>query len=206
MSDALSDIAQDNRRAEAINEYLRGLVAYLKKELPVREVKKKAKIASGGSHGYFSGPVDLVSDLNETLRNLKNGDKEAWSKLLFRFWESCHFFELYSLSPWNGKTLIRVDYGINFVEVKSHPAGWIAESVVNKTIQEKDWFIYDCDDYLVVLGESNEAFWIGNETAYQCSDGCCRSLIKPRERKRWTGSGTMRQRAEFCGQRIKKKK
>ncbi|MDP3052971.1 MAG: hypothetical protein Q8N22_03440 [bacterium] len=205
MSDAFSDIAQDQRRAEAINEYLRVLVAYLNKKLPVREVKKKAKIVSGGSSGYFSGPVDFISGLSETLRNLKNGDKETWAKLLFRFWESCYFFELYGLSPWNGKTLIRVDYGMHFVNVKSHPAGWIAEEVINKIISEKDWLTYDGDDYLIVLGEPREAFWVGNSTFFGCSDGRYGSLTKPRERKRWTGNGTMRQRAEFCGQKIRKR-
>ncbi|GEM_PF-2934184 len=202
MSDALTDIARDERRARNVNNFLRGLIDYLQGNLNEEEVIRRAKIASGGRHGYFSGPVDLVTGLDKELKQLKRGTQKTWAKALFRYRNSDIFFHiLCHLSPWKLSKIVCVDYGMGFARVIRYPEDFlIKEGDINKAISEKDWITYDCDDYLVVFYSDNsrKVFWIGNSTGYQCKDNVYRWLERPRKRSEWTGSGTMEQREKYC--------
>jgi hypothetical protein len=201
MSDAFSDIVKDEQRSKNIHSFLKALVFYLEGDLPAKEVLKRAEIASGGSRGFFSSPVDFVTDLEKELKQLKRGTEKTWAKTLFRYRDSDLFFHLCTLSPWSLLEVACVEYGMGFARITKYPERhWIGEEYINEIIYRKNWFIYDCDDYLIVFDSDNhhKVFWIGNSTGYKCKDGMFRSLKKPRRKNDWTGSGTEEQREKYC--------
>ncbi len=201
MSDAFSDAAKDEQRSKNVHSFLKALVFYLEGDLPAKEVVKRAEIASGGSRGFFSSPVDLVTDLEKELKQLKRGAEKTWAKTLFRYRDSIFFYHLCTLSPWNLLEVACVDYGMGFARIKRYPdEARIGEGDINEIIIRKKWIIYDSDDYLVVIYSDNhhKVFWIGNSTGYKCRDGAFYSLKKPRRRNDWTGSGTEEQREKYC--------
>jgi len=162
MSDALTDIASDAKKAREIGEYLEGVFLFLKGKLPVEEVKKRAKTASSGSYGYWTSPVDLVTGLDETLKKLKAGDKKTWARFLYAVHSGYWVDEFYKLSPWVGKVLIFVYYE----QITTLPKGWVSEEIVTKIIEKAgfkstdDWNRY-WQRFLIVLDESSsEVFWI----------------------------------------------
>lgn len=113
-----------------------------------------------GGHGYFSGPINFSENLEKKLARLRNQDKEEWAKLLGGHIGSPYFSELKKLSPFAGKILIYVDYGMGFVEIFGDMENWVNALIRGK----KNWKTHDCDDYLVALPKPDEkdaeVFWL----------------------------------------------
>jgi len=108
MSDALSDIAKDGYRAEAVNSYYSALLEWLKDRTPEGEdkVRKAASYADAmGSHGYWSSPTHLKRRLDERLRRLTANDELEWVTVIAELepWSAGRFMEA---SPFQGKTLV----------------------------------------------------------------------------------------------------
>lgn len=211
MSDALTDIARDNGRASDYHSYMKELLDFVSGKSSKENVRKKAEDASGGSYGYWSGPLNLTKDLDRLLEGLwfRNGNRQVWAELLydvvidsesFLYWEAPHFHDL---SPFWDKILISVDYGCGFSFLKCLPAGYVSKSVINGIIKDKDWITRDCDKYLVVLnsdGKTGDTYWIKNSTRYSIKkDGSdiYHNLKIPRLRSDWDDS--QRARKKYCG-------
>ncbi len=202
MSDMLNDMARDERRTAQVMRTLYGITDCLRGELSVEETVEMANNASGGRYGFFTGPVDLSANIRAILEKAKQQDTEAWVKLFHTF---CRFGvsvkDIYAFSPWVGRYIIYIHYGRGFiVDLIAYPKLPIYSSSIAQLIREKGWFTYDCDRYLLVLGEpQDEVYWIECGVDFGCSDGCARPLIKPREVGKWTGCGTPQERDEYCG-------
>lgn len=85
MSDALTDIARDERRIEAIEAYLTALADWLENpdEERAAAVHQAATKADSIRRGYWYGPTNLSGGLEQRMAALKTGDKAAWDKLLW---------------------------------------------------------------------------------------------------------------------------
>ena len=202
MGDASSHFAKDVRRADNIDNYLIGLIAYLQGKLSIKELEKRAKIASGGGYGYFSGPVDFITNFEEDMKKLKRGNKATWTKIIFNLWETSALPFLYHLSPWENKIgLVYVYYSSLLYKFGIFPSNLkMIIPEVEKLIIGKDWITYDWDKYLIVVlaNRQSKIYWIGNGQSFSCGDAGLRSLKKPRKQKEWTAGGTIAQRKKFC--------
>ncbi len=207
MSDAFTDIARDERRARLVDNYTRDLISYLEGNLSKKKLRERAKTASGGRHGYWSGPRDFITDFDKNLRSLKRGGKTTWGKLLLSFQNSHYLGYLFTLSPWYKKaSVVIIDYGFGFIcnyEVFARDDGMeVTIPEAEELIRAKDWIVRFCDKYLVAVSKTeSRVYWLGNTIGFGCSDGACYSLIRPRKKKDWTGWGTVEQRERYCKKR-----
>jgi len=208
MSDALSDIAKDSERARLITEYFNTLVEFASGRAGEQEVRDAASSASGGRHGYFSGPVDLESEIEEVIEGIKNRDKQIWAKVLWKAFGYYNYRSLAKLSPFRDEVIVRVDYGVGFASYESYPDSLLPKSIIDNAIKDKDWVTYDCDDYLVVFdgNEVDEVYWIRCGTYYGIeTEGRMvhYSLKRPRLKSDWDGS--QESRRKYCLQTKKNK-
>lgn len=168
MSDALTDIARDTRRAEVFGEYLEAVKAYLldSSQETFKNAVEAAQVVDGVPRGYWGGRTSLSKDIEKRLRSLKRGNKQEWARflsLVMRYDISYrHLFEEFkAISPFKDKLLVHVDYGCGFV----HFGGEI-EAFFAKIIREHaGWKTYDADDYFVALpmpeiNEDTEVIWL----------------------------------------------
>ncbi|NCN07580.1 hypothetical protein GW933_02690 [Candidatus Falkowbacteria bacterium] len=163
MSDALTDMARDERRSRLFNDYLNSLRLFI---LDPTEENKVAVVKSVSTvddvpRGFCGVRTSLARDIEDKIELLKKGDKQAWSKLLFSLKDSPEFNVFKAISPFAGKMIIAVDYGCGFV----HFYGDVEPLVNNIIKSDNGWTTYDADDYLVVLDapdtNSAEVHWIG---------------------------------------------
>ncbi len=201
MGDAFTHLAKDQRREENINRYLRGLIALLENDLPIEELEKLAKKASGGGYGFFSGPVDFYSnDFGEEIKKLKSGNKKIWMKLIFKLWKTDYLSYLHYLSPWKKDTLVYVDYGYGFLKTfdTSPDTGKVSVGEVEEMIRKKDWIINDCDKYLIIISEEKQkVHWMENTRGFGFGGGMVKRLKRPRKKSEWTGDGTVEEKKKF---------
>ena len=147
MSDALTDIARDEKRGRLHDAYLESIRQYLLKpnEKNKQKVIKEAQEVDGVRGGYFGGPTHIAMGVEARLANLKDGDKDTWGRFLSGVTGE-NRKALKELSPFAGKLLIFVDYGRGFVTLSGE-----IESYVASLIHRKGLKTYDCDDYLIAL-------------------------------------------------------
>ncbi len=162
MSDALTDIARDERRAQLYADYLQALRVFLQDQTP--ENKEAIMIAAAATdqirRGFHSSRTNLVKKISETIDLLVSGDKGTWAKLLFNLMIESDIEAFKALSPFAGKMLLSVDYGCGFVRI-----GGDIEPFLNRLIgQDKNLKTYDGDEYLVVMDQPNisdaEVHWL----------------------------------------------
>lgn len=112
MSDALTDIARDQRRSELLRDYLLVVIDYLSDQTEEKYSKVLAlsEIVDSVVGGYWSSsPTKTANGLPEKLERLKANDEGTWAGLLAEFL----FNEFYSgylkakkLSPFCGRALV----------------------------------------------------------------------------------------------------
>lgn len=165
MSDALSDIAADERRGRNFASYLSCVKEYLLN--PTKENFKKAvegaRNTDSVSRGYWGGRTYLSKDIKNHLKKLQKGDKEEWAKFLSRLRGSSWDYRLQEfkkLSPFKDKFVLFVDYGRGFVTIKGE-----LESLVSQIVRQgKNWKTYDADDYFIAIPKPDvkeaETFWL----------------------------------------------
>jgi hypothetical protein len=164
MSDAMTDIAQDERRSVCYSRYLEAVSIFLEK--PTDDNKKAAVEAAGKTDGvpggYFGGRTSFADGVIELLEKLASGDKQVWAKFLASLKDNNYDFQiLKKLSPFAGQLLVSVDYGCGFVRLYGD-----FEPLIAKIIEEdKGWKVYDADKYFMALpmldAKKSEVFWIG---------------------------------------------
>lgn len=172
MSGGPSDLLKDKRRNNYYIEYLEAIIKFIKIVQKTGEQDKKlldniieaAKRIDSVSCGYYTGQTNLSRDIKEIIEKLINQDKEAWAKLLAPICsQSSGYYYIYqelkSLSPFDNKMLLYVDYGRGFVSI----SGEIKE-LIDKAIRKKEWKTYDCDEYLLAMPlpptEDMEITWL----------------------------------------------
>lgn len=162
MSDALTDIACDQRRGRLYGSYLEALKAFLTNSTAENrsEVIKMAKETDSIRGGYWGGQSSLSENIEEIISKLQEGDKDTWAKFLFSL-KDLHDFRKFKLfSPFADKLLIAVDYGCGFVSFHGELEPFIASLIHS----DRSWKTYDADDYIIALDEPNtedvEVFWV----------------------------------------------
>jgi len=157
MSDALTDLARDGRRAELYKEFIGKLTEYLKNnnEETFEELETLAARLDSVPRGYWNGQTTILEGLPKFVASLKDNDEKVWGSLLISLsndWEYSRLYkELKELSPFKDKILISVNYGCGFVNFRGD-----LESVCNRIIsKENNMRTYDADHYLLVLPEES---------------------------------------------------
>lgn len=167
MSDALTDIARDQQRAEAHDVYLAALADWLEK--PTRK-RRAALLAAADDcdnvrRGYFSGPTQLGPTVETTADKLKAGDAVKWAALLRPLVkDGAHRYDktakrLLALSPFAGKTLITVFQGCGFADYGGDMSVLLGGAMKQAHADQKErWAAmrasrepHSTGDYLIVL-------------------------------------------------------
>jgi len=159
MSDALTDIATDQRKASLFAEALIRLVDYLKKPSinNLAAVLAYAEQIDSMRGGYWSGKTSLSTGIlsEKSIEKLRNGDKELWAKLL-RFSFGYNVYDkLKALSPFHNKILVVVDYGWR----GARPTTIEGEAVgaLSKVIEDNGLPINDCQKYMLAFPQLNSS-------------------------------------------------
>ncbi len=194
-------VIMNEKRARPVNDYTGALISYLEGNLSKKKLREKVEAVLW--HGRCIGPVDFTTDFDKNLRSLKRGGKVAWGKLLLFYQNDYCRWHLFALSPWyKTETVVLIDYGLGFIhnhEIFSRDRFEITTSEAEELIVAKDWFIRNCDKYLVAVSKTeSKVYWLGNTIAFYCSDGAYYPLKRPRKRKDWAGWGTVEQRDRHC--------
>jgi len=173
MSGGPSDLMRDSERSDYYIEYLEAIARFIKifqkngeqdKKL-LDKIIKTAKMVDGVPRGYNTGQTNLSKDIDQKIQNLINQDKETWAKLLAPICsQPLEYYNIYqklkSLSPFNDKILIYVDYGHGFVTIKGELGEFIARAIQ----KNKGWKTYDGDEYLLAIPlpsmEDAEITWL----------------------------------------------
>lgn len=151
MSDALTDIARDERRDKAIGEFVVELIGHLEKGTDIKRVVCAAKECDSVPRGYFGGQTQIAEGVVALIDKLKANDQKAWAKVLFEFTKpgTSMYRKLKSLSPFDGKLVAVVDYGCGFAHIYGDVQQFF-DKVIGETANMKT---YDADDYLIVMNE-----------------------------------------------------
>jgi hypothetical protein len=168
MSDALTDIARDNERAEKENVMLDSIIAYLENTAAKSNLKKvldAAESTDGVRGGYWGRGTNFRKNMEERLAGLVARDEESWAKFLAPLLEDwIHFKKLKVLSPFADYMLALVDYGRGSVNTTVEGGGAISGDLVDRLVREKGWYTRDCDDYFIALPEDKrgkpKVFWL----------------------------------------------
>lgn len=159
MSDAFTDIARDEDRAANYLDYLTKVAEYLNNSTKenCERVKSAAQNTDSVKRGYWNGRTGLSSGLDELLERLKQGDKTEWARLLWTVEPYNSIYqELSNLSPFKGQVLLKVDYGVGFVDVGKEGLDGVIEGAGFKA--------GDCDDYIISISpevlKQMEIVWV----------------------------------------------
>ncbi len=146
MSDALTDLARDERRARYFKEYLQKLVCYLKKpdSQERKSVQNAAEKVDSVPRGYWGEQTSLSKKLDSMLENLLKKDKEEWSRLLcISISVDCpQFKEFKELSPFKNKILVYVKYGSGDIRLDGEITEIISKQIKDKNKADSKYGIY----------------------------------------------------------------
>ena len=163
MSDALTDIARDERRAEKFSDFVETVIKYLgqNSDKNKKAVKDAAESCDNVPMGYWSGPTSLAKNLDDWLYKLVNQDEKVWLKWLLRTRDNynTNFDRLKKISPYRGKTIVLVDYGFGFGNL-----GGEIQNQFDKIIADNGYATYDADKYAIILDApiKGKIEWLGN--------------------------------------------
>lgn len=152
MSDALTDIARDQRRGTLFEDYLANLANYLEKpnKKKYKVLKDSAELVDSVPRGYWGGSTSLSNGIGIYIKRLKEGDKTTWGKLLNVSKGREQYNQLIKISPFKDKLRIHVDYGKGFSNIDFGDL----ESRIHAHLRKKDYRTFDCDKYDVILNLS----------------------------------------------------
>lgn len=164
MSDALTDIANDERRGRLFDKYLDAVCRFV--DYPTDENLKNAAEAavsldSFRSRGYWSGHTSVSASITDALKKLKDGDRGIWARLLSQAWDRVAFRQLKKLSPYRDNVVMFVDYGCGFATIRGE-----LEQLAGQLIKNKGFKTYDCDKYFVALPGVSNSDDVGVEWLY----------------------------------------
>lgn len=150
MSDALTDIARDQERARAFEAFLEKLTEYLSSptEAAREVVVKYAQYVDAIAGGYLSGKTNLASFVRNNLEGLVNQDRKAWARVLKMALDSTFYYQLKDMSPFRGKVMLIVDYGIGFVTFEGEIEDW-----AYRLLRREGYKTYEGDTYAVFVPE-----------------------------------------------------
>jgi len=159
MSDALNDIAADERRAKHYDDYVEALLDHIEGQASVEQVVQAARQTDGVSGGYWGGRTNLSMTVEDRIEKLRSGDEKEWSRLLEALsrepWSN-RYHRAKALSPWRDRLLIHVNYGMGFNTIRCPDLDAIVARADMKT--------YDCDHYTIVVKVTPEepgVVWTG---------------------------------------------
>lgn len=96
MSDALTDIARDERRAASYSAYLQSIVDWLEQPSDFRRtrVQNAALECDAVPRGYWSGTTSLEPNVGDFLDRLYQRERSAWAGLILDTRENGHSTEM----------------------------------------------------------------------------------------------------------------
>ena len=139
-----------------LKDYIKSIIDYAKN--PQDETREKVEEYSSGEvdrlNGYYYERLQTFfqNHTDKKFEGIKTGDPNIWGRLLSRIFSPTQelFQELKEVSPFAGKTLVYVEYcKTPIVNIED------LERKIHKYIEQQDFKINDCDDYLVVLSASD---------------------------------------------------
>jgi hypothetical protein len=151
MSDALTDIARDERREACFDEFVVVVYEYLLHQTAsnLKKVLATADNLDSVPGGYFGSRTNWLQNIERRLELLVNKDRQGWAKWLLSITNHSLYGKFKEMSPYKGKLLINVDYGCGFVNLSGD-----LQAFLDKTIAlDKNMRIYDADKYLVVIDD-----------------------------------------------------
>lgn len=196
MSDAMTDIARDQARGALFQGFIEYLIKTIKKirteglqsetvTVMMGELEEKAKETDAVGTGYFGGRTNLAQNFKDWVSGLAENDSQVWARLLASMFPrkldfvNPRYTQLKRISPFNGKKMMLIDYGMGFVMVYvDHKRR--ASVDYDRLIDERGWRTRDGDTYLLCIsGSKSEGFqteiiWLGsgvfdNKGLYQAS-------------------------------------
>ena len=160
MGSGVSDLAGDQERGRKHHHFLKVLADYLEspEDNLLANLEKAAEDTDSVIRGLYSRPTSLVRGLQETVQELRAGDKRKWASLLTSIDQTTSAYEkLKRLSPFKDMILLVVDYGRGFVTMRSED--------VHRLIREGDYLTFDSDSYLVAfprgIRDKIDVVWTG---------------------------------------------
>lgn len=164
MSDALTDLARDQRREVAYGNFIEYVLEFLRKPTAVnrKKVVTTAEQCDDIPRGYWGSRTNLSKQLNETLESLLSGDRKTWVRLLRTVDNGTKIYnDLKSISPLNNEIFIGVKYGIGFVNLDKPNE---LQNQIDNHLRNNDLCVYDADLYVIVLEpiKIKEVIWLGN--------------------------------------------
>lgn len=158
MSDGITDMYRDERRAQDYNAFLDKLLKYLEtpSETSYEELTEVAESVDSVPRGLAGGRTTLIVRLEEQVQNLKKGDKKEWAFLLSNFdYYSPRYQRFKAISPFDKNLLLFVNYGHGFANIHSPE--------LHEAITSADFLTFDGDKYLVEVSppKKKRFTWIG---------------------------------------------
>ena len=153
MSDGITDCERDSERSHLYDEYLGKLLAYLKEPTDgnYRRLKNASEKVDGVPTGLMAGRTAAANSLEERVKKLREGDRQAWARLLVNV--GCDE-EFRKISPFKNKMIVLVNYGCGFANADLLGL----EEIMDKKIEGKNYRICDCDKYAVAVAIPKKAF------------------------------------------------
>jgi len=162
MSDALTDIARDQRRAENLEKFLELLAKYI--ENPKRKTRVAVLAAATATDevrgGYWGASTDIVKDLEAKIALLLTGERTEWARILSLAERTHAYRRLKALSPFANDILIKADYGMDCLTFSAKEI----DNLIYEIVRRRKLVAYDCDKYLIVLPgidlKKTDAIWL----------------------------------------------
>jgi hypothetical protein len=107
MSDALTDIARDERRAREFERFAELVLEHLRGKATVDAVKIAATDVDGVPRGYWGGQTSFADKVEVMLQKLRENDEATWLRWLRLINESWGLYDTTKeASPFKGKFII----------------------------------------------------------------------------------------------------
>ena len=154
MSDGITDSYRDQRRADRYGDFLKAVARFIENQTPdnLKLLTGAAEAVDDVPRGLMSGTTNLAKGLQSLIDGLVGNDPKVWGNLLLTAAEDPRdktYKKLKALSPFAGKILIQVDYGIGFVTLRGEIQSVLDQIICNGSNLK----VYDADDYLVAIPE-----------------------------------------------------
>lgn len=155
MSDGITDSYRDQERAERYRDFLKAVVKFIENQTPenLTLLTRAAEAVDGVPRGLLSGTTKLAKGLQALIDGLIVKDPKVWGNLLLTAVGDLPdktYKKLKALSPFAGKVLIGVDYGIGFVHLNGEIQSVLDQIICNR----ENLKVYDADHYIVAIPES----------------------------------------------------
>lgn len=154
MSDGPSEIARDKERGEYLDNFHESLADYLENpsDKKLENLKGIAEETDSVRGGYWSGKTHLLKNLEKKLRELGEGNKTSWARLLRATYETRYASNVYqrlkNISPYADKVLLFVSYGSRSSNIDSTME---LSDLVDKKVRDSEMKTFGADDYFLVF-------------------------------------------------------